>query len=97
MLEYISHFEECYLFSFVPLFDFSLKKQNINPKKVYAVDTGLIETLTPQFSFDIGRKFENLVVLSLRRWFGEIYFYAGKGECDFLVLQKGKISIVIQA
>ena len=33
ILEYFSHLEESWLMAFVPMFDYSVKKQNINPKK----------------------------------------------------------------
>jgi hypothetical protein len=96
ILEYFSHFEESYLLAFVPMFDYSLKKQNINPKKVYAIDNGLVEIITPRFKNDAGHKLENLVFLALRRRFKEIYYFAGKGECDFLVMDKGTIVLAVQ-
>ncbi|MCL1943590.1 MAG: ATP-binding protein [Candidatus Azobacteroides sp.] len=97
ILEYFSHLEQCYLLNFVPLFDYSLKKQNINPKKIYAIDTGLVEIVTPSFKSDAGHKFENLIFLSLRRQYKEIYYYKNKGECDFLIMEKGIIHRAIQA
>jgi predicted AAA+ superfamily ATPase len=96
ILEYFSHLEESYLLSFVPMFDYSLKKQNINPKKVYAIDTGLVEIITPRFKRDVGHKLENLVFMVLRRRYTEIYYFSGKGECDFLVMDKGIISGAVQ-
>lgn len=96
ILEYFSHLEESWLMAFVPMFDYSVKKQNINPKKVYAIDTGLVEIVTPRFKSDAGHKLENLVFLALRRRYKEIYYFAGKGECDFLIMDKGIISGAIQ-
>lgn len=96
ILEYFSHLEQSYLLSFVPMFDYSLKKQNINPRKVYAIDTGLLEAVTPRFSKDEGHKLENLVFLALRRFTKEIYYFAGSSECDFLVMNKGIITNAIQ-
>jgi len=96
ILEYFSHLEQSYLLAFVPMFDYSLKKQNINPKKVYAIDTGLVEITTPRFTKDTGRKLENLVFLALRRRSKEIYYYTGIGECDFLVMERGIIAKAVQ-
>jgi len=96
ILEYFSHLEQSYLLTFVPMFDYSLKKQNINPKKVYAIDTGLVEVTTPRFKNDDGHKLENLVFLAIRRCTKEIFYYSGKRECDFLILEKGLISKAIQ-
>lgn len=78
------------------MFDYSIKKQNINPKKVYAVDTGLVEVSMPKFKKEDGHKLENLVFLSLRRMTKEVYYFAGKGECDFVVQEKGSITKAVQ-
>jgi predicted AAA+ superfamily ATPase len=96
ILEYFSHLEQSYLLAFVPMFDYSLKKQNINPRKVYAIDTGLVEITTPRFTKDAGRKLENLVFVALRRYSKEIYYYSGSGECDFLLMDRGVISSAVQ-
>ena len=96
ILDYFSHLEQSYLISFVPMFDYSLKKQNVNPRKIYAIDTGLVEVSTPSFTKDTGHKLENLVFLALRQRYREIYYYSGKGECDFLVMDKGAIVSAIQ-
>lgn len=96
ILEYFSHLEQSYLMAFVPMFDYSLKRQNINPKKVYAIDSGLIENTTPHFKKDEGHRLENLVYLLLRRKTKEIYYYSGTGECDFLIVEKGVITSALQ-
>lgn len=96
ILEYFSHLEQSYLLAFIPMFDYSLKKQNINPRKIYAIDTGLVEVTTPRFTKDTGHKLENLVFLALRRRSKEIYYYYGKCECDFMVMEKGVITSAIQ-
>ena len=96
VLEYLSHLETSYLLFFVRKFSYSLRKQDVNPRKVYAIDTGLVKVNSLSFSEDIGRKFENLVYLHLRRRSDEIYYFAEKGECDFAVFQKGQINRCIQ-
>jgi predicted AAA+ superfamily ATPase len=95
-MEYLSHLEYAYLFQFVPKFSFSLRKQLVNPRKVYAIDTGMVQVNSASFSDDDGRKFENLIYLKLRREHEEIYYFADKGECDFVVFNKGNISEAIQ-
>lgn len=96
VLEYLSHLEQSYLISLVPLFDLSLKKQSINPKKIYAVDLGLVKANVSMIKEDEGHKLENMVYNSLRSRYNEIYYHKGTGECDFIVLDKGKISQAIQ-
>jgi len=96
ILEYFSHLEQSYLMSFVPMFDYSLKKQNVNPRKVYAIDPGLVEVSTPSFTRDAGHKLENIVFLALRRSYRQIYYFSRKRECDFLVMERGIIASAIQ-
>lgn len=96
ILEYFSHLELSYLFHFVPKFSYSLKKQSINPRKVYSVDTGLTNAVSGSFSDDTGQQFENLIYLHLRRSGTDIYYYNEDRECDFVVFAKGKINRCIQ-
>jgi hypothetical protein len=96
ILEYFSYLEQSYLLSFVPMFDYSIKRQNVNPKKVYAIDTGLVNMTTPRFKSDSGHILENMVFLVLRRLSRDVFYYAGAGECDFVVMEKGVISQAVQ-
>ena len=94
--EYLSHLEDSYLLQFVPKFDYSLRKQMVNPRKVYAIDTGMVSVNSGSFTEDSGRLLENLVYLHLRRTNRDIYYFSEKGECDFVVFNKGAIQEVIQ-
>ena len=96
VIEYISFFEECYLLFTIPKFDYSLKKQAYNPKKVYAVDNGLAIANSLSFSSDTGRMLENLVFVMLRRKYQEIYYFRNERECDFVIKERGNIHRVIQ-
>jgi uncharacterized protein len=96
ILEYFAFYSDSYLIEFLPQFSLSPKAQIRNPKKVYAIDTGFIDVVSTSSSQDLGRKLENLVYVHLRRKFNEIYYYQGKGECDFLVKVREKITLAIQ-
>jgi predicted AAA+ superfamily ATPase len=96
VLEYLSHLEQSYLISLVPIYDPSLKKQSINPKKIYAVDLGLVKANVSSIKEDEGHKLENLVYNSLRYKYKEIYYHKNRSECDFIVIEKGMISKAIQ-
>lgn len=96
VMEYLSHLEYSYLFQFVPKFSYSLRKQIANPRKVYAIDTGLINVNSGSFSEDNGRKFENLIYLHLRQKYREIYYYAEKSECDFVIVVNDVLQEAIQ-
>jgi uncharacterized protein len=41
IIEYISYLEDAYLIFSIPKFSYSLKVQSVNPKKIYAVNTGI--------------------------------------------------------
>lgn len=94
--EYFSHVSNSYLVDFVPQFDYSIKAQSRNPKKVYAIDPGIYNQAKTAFSDDSGRQLENAVFLHLRRRYQDIFFFNKQGECDFVVMEKGKAVACIQ-
>jgi predicted AAA+ superfamily ATPase len=96
ILSWFSHLELSYLFSFLPMFSHSTKAQLINPRKVYAIDLGLINVINTALTQDLGRKFENLIFLNLRKKYKEIYYFDEKGECDFVAIKNGVVSELVQ-
>ncbi|MDD3787428.1 MAG: ATP-binding protein [Petrimonas sp.] len=96
ILEYFSYLTNSYLVEFVPQFDYSLKAQSRNPKKIYAIDTGLVTEVSNTFSENTGHVFENLIYLHLRREKNEIFYFKKDGECDFVVKEREKITRAIQ-
>jgi len=75
------------------LYDFSVKRQQIAPKKVYCIDTGLSSTVGFGFSSNTGKPLENLVFLALRRQTKEIYYYATPSgyEVDFYLPERRQL------
>jgi len=96
IMEYLVFFADSYLFFFIPKFSYSHKIQIVNAKKVYSIDTGLINVNSNSFTEDKGRVLENLVFLHLRRKNNEIYYYSNKNECDFVCFSKNKLSGLFQ-
>ena len=96
VMDYISWFEDSYLLFTVPKFSWSLKSVAISPKKVYVIDTGFGDANSLSFSNDTGRLFENAVYLQLRRTYKDLYYFREKGECDFVVKEKNKVTHAIQ-
>jgi len=96
ILSWFSHLELSYLVSFLPQFSYSTKAQLINPRKVYAVDTGLVNVISNNMTEDFGRKLENLVFLHLRKKYTELYYFDEKGECDFVAMKNGKVMELVQ-
>ncbi|MBI2039683.1 ATP-binding protein [Candidatus Microgenomates bacterium] len=93
---YIDYLQTSWLMFTINKFAFSIKKQQIANKKIYAIDTGLIKSVAFSFSENRGKLLENLVFLTLRRLFEEIYYYTTQNdlEVDFY-LPKQKILIQV--
>jgi len=98
LFDYLSCLEDVNFVKLTSIFDFSLKKQTVNPKKVYCIDTGLISAVSFQFSENKGKYLENLVYLELLRRGQKVYYFKdSKGrEVDFLVTEKDKPKQLIQ-
>jgi predicted AAA+ superfamily ATPase len=95
-LEYFSYLKDAYLLEFVPMFSHSLRVQARNPKKVYVTDLGLYTENAVSTSENIGRRFENLIFMHLRRRYRQVFYYRDRGECDFVVQEKERIVAAIQ-
>ncbi len=96
ILEYFSYMENAYLVQFIPKFNYSVKTQIRNPKKVYAIDLGLFTHNSITFTEEKGRRLENLVFLHYRRKGKELSYFNEKKECDFIVSEKGKVVEAVQ-
>ena len=97
---YISYLEDAYmLFQLFP-FSWKVKYQLMQVKKVYSIDTGLIEALSPGSSKNLGRIMENVVAVDiLRREPREnVFFYLTPRheEVDFVIREGMKIKQLIQ-
>lgn len=95
-IAFVSYLEDSYLLFTVSKFDYSLKKQAVNPKKVYLIDNGLADVNSVSFSSNRGRMLENCVFLELRRAGKEIFYFRENKECDFLVNERNAIVMAIQ-
>ncbi len=96
VVDFVSYYLDSYLMFTVPKFDYSIKKQIFNQRKVYAIDTGLAAVNSLSFSKDRGRMLENAVFLALRRKYKQIYYYRNVHECDFIVMHRNTVVCTIQ-
>ena len=94
--EYISYLANSYFFFELPKFDFSLRKSLNAPKKIYMIDTAFSKITGFNFSPNEGKNLENVVFIELKRRKNEVYYFAEKNECDFIIKDGAKISKAIQ-
>ncbi len=96
---YVDHLENSWLLFTETVYDYSVKRQQVAPKKVYAIDTGLANAIGFSFSPNSGRLLENLVYLALRRRTREVYYYASRAgfEVDFYLPETGELIQVAQS
>lgn len=94
--EYILYAEQSYLLYVVTKYDPSVRKQLANPKKIYGVDTGLVNSVSFKFSENRGRLIENLVFMTLIKNQKEVFYHKDVTECDFVVRNGRKIVQAIQ-
>lgn len=90
LFEYFSHLEDVYAIFSVPIFRSSVREENRNPKKIYGIDNGFKNLFDASISPDMGKLFENIVFLHLRRRTKEIYYFKQKQEVDFFTILEGK-------
>lgn len=92
---YISYFEETYFVKVINKFDYSLKKQLVNNKKLYVADNGFIWVVSKKVLSDKGWLLENLVFNTIKKE-GDIFYYSDKHECDFLIVKNKQVFSAIQ-
>jgi predicted AAA+ superfamily ATPase len=86
----LGYIEDAYLVFSVSLYDKSIRKVQSNPKKIYAIDTGLVNAYTLSSSTNFGHLFENLIYLHLRRKEHDVYYYLTKERYEVEFLSKDK-------
>ncbi|MCX6251112.1 MAG: ATP-binding protein [Bacteroidetes bacterium] len=96
VMDFMNYLLDAYLFFLVPRFDYSLKVQARNPRKIYAIDQGLVNFSSVSGSPDHGRLLENAVFLHLRRNGKEIWYFNGRKECDFIIRKEKNKFLPIQ-
>lgn len=95
---YIEWFEDAYFLFTVRVFDASLNRSKIAPKKIYCIDHALVTSLSSGILVNSGHLLENLVFIALRRQFPSVYYYKTKTgrEVDFIVQKENREKILIQ-
>jgi hypothetical protein len=102
---WIQYIRNSYLLFTLERFSFKLKERTIAPKKVYCVDTGMINAIVSAASPNLGRLMENLIASELMRrknYFNnklEIYYWKdhSQNEVDFVLKENTKVAQLMQS
>lgn len=86
LYSYLVYLEDAFLIFTAPIFTESLHRMQTAPKKVYAIDNGLVLANTFNLSDNLGKLLENQVYLDLRREGKKIFYYHTSDgyEIDFV-------------
>ena len=93
---YLEYIQQTYLIFQLFRYDPSVKKQMMSPKKIYFVDNAIIKRIGFNATENNGVFLENLVFIELKRRGWDVYYYADKKECDFIVRKGLHISDAYQ-
>ncbi len=99
---YVNYIEDSMIIYRLPKYAKSTKEKEITPRKIYAVDTGLRNAVTPRKN--LVALFENFIYLHLLRltykypWLKLYYWKSGKSnEVDFILTDREEPIYAIQA
>ncbi|MCZ7385423.1 MAG: ATP-binding protein [Candidatus Methanoperedens sp.] len=100
--KYLGYLEESFIFFKIDRFSFKVREQIASNKKIYCIDNGFIHAKAFKFSPDIGKLYENIVAIELKKLemdgIANIYYWKSEQqeEVDFVVKQGTKIKQLIQ-
>ncbi len=96
---YIEYLENSWLIFTLSVHDYSVKRQQIAAKKVFPIDTGLVDAVGFTFSANTGKLLETVVFLALRRKTDEIFYYTTPAgyEVDFYIPESRQLIQVSQS
>ena len=96
--KYIFYIENSYFAFSLPIFSYKIKDQMQYPKKIYFIDSVFINSISTKFSDNLGRHYENLVAVELKRRNRDCFYWKNmeKEEIDFVIKSNAKIEQLIQ-
>lgn len=95
---YLRLLEDSFLIFSLPIHSYKIKDQLQYPQKFYCIDNGLRNAISFRFSEDIGKLYENLMALELKRRGKEVYYWKDyqHREVDFVVKEGLAVHELIQ-
>ncbi|HEX7034556.1 MAG TPA: ATP-binding protein [Pseudomonadales bacterium] len=88
---YLDACEAAHLLFSCPFFAYSERKRASMNRKYYPVDPGLRRIAVSPTGRDRGKALECATYVALRRKYGQIYYWRGRGEVDFVFTRDGVV------
>ncbi|OGO92572.1 MAG: hypothetical protein A3F41_06615 [Coxiella sp. RIFCSPHIGHO2_12_FULL_44_14] len=94
---YCHFLQESFLIDFLPYFSLKTAERMRNPQKIHVCDLGFRQVMSFSNSPDYGKLAETLVYQQLQRQYrGDIFYWKGVQEVDFVVRKGNDIHRIIQ-
>ncbi len=93
---FLRYAEDVFLLFALKKYSYKMREQLRAPRKIYAIDHGLVGAIRFGFSEDYGRMLENIVFVALMRKGDTLHYHRGNRECDFIVSDRGRPQQAIQ-
>jgi len=95
--KYLSYAKNSFLLFELERYTPKTKSRMRYPRKIYPIDTGLVNAVRFNFSENRGQALETTVFLQLKRQEnGEIFYYEEDGECDFIIQEGNNVEKAVQ-
>lgn len=99
LYSFLDYAESIFLVKTMPKFSTKLSVREFGERKIFAIDTGLLNSLIYRFTADKGKAVEQIVYWELQRKYADAGFFFMKNgfECDFITQSaNGQIKRAIQ-
>lgn len=96
--DYLNWFEDAYFLFSLHIFDGSIARMKVNPKKIYCIDHAMVTSVASGILLNDGHLLENLVFSTLRRITESIFYYKTKTgkEVDFIIQTQNRTRKLFQ-
>jgi len=92
IFQYLEYLEDAFILFSVKISSENIREVQRNPRKIYCIDNALTDAVS--IENNLGRKFENLVFLELRRRGLYISYFKNTNEVDFVFKENRKTRLI---
>ena len=97
LYSFLDYAESIFLVATLPKFSRKLSIREFGERKIYAIDTGLLNAVVYKFTEDKGKAVEQIVYWELMRRGKQLFFLKNGFECDFITMApNGDLGEILQ-